>query len=80
MGYGAREELTDAWNMLELQQLPNGRYKVAWTNTYPNDPRNRLPSLGKRNGESRWVTFYALLARKLSTLEARYVVLAPHLH
>lgn len=64
MGYGSRRELRAAWNVLEGKRLPNGRYIVDTKSPYATDPRNRLPFLGKRHGESKWVTFYALVARK----------------
>lgn len=57
MGYGDRDELADAWTLLEARRTSDGRYILDWT-----PPRTYLKG-GRRGKPSKWVTLYALLAK-----------------
>lgn len=56
MGDGQRDEMADAWALLETKREANGLYRMDW-----DPPRTRLRT-GKRHAPNGWVTFYALLA------------------
>jgi len=69
LGYGSRKELATAWGQLEDHRRPNGRYTIDSKSPYSNDRHNRLPSVGKRYDENKWVTFYALLSLRFADLD-----------
>jgi len=58
MGYGQHKALDAMWAMLEKKQDTAGRYPLDWT------PSQALLKVGKRGEPNKWITFYALLARK----------------
>ncbi len=60
LGYGKDSRLSEAWDILNGKKDQDGRYILNGTLTKSYLPRERV---GK---PSKWVTFYALLARKES--------------
>ena len=58
MGYGRGPELASAWALLESKRTADGSYLLDWT-----PPLSYLKG-GRRAAPSKWVTFYALLAKK----------------
>jgi hypothetical protein len=58
MGYGANEELNRAWEILESKRDAQGKYQLDWS------PTQTLLKPGKRGEVNKWVTLYALLAKK----------------
>jgi hypothetical protein len=61
MGYGSRQEVSRAWELLEKKKDSQGRYVLDWT---PSQLR-KLFSVGKRNEPNKWITLFALLAMKV---------------
>ena len=60
LGFGNDPRLDEAWNLLENQRDESGKYLLKGTLTKAYLPKERI---GK---PSKWVTFYALLAKKES--------------
>ncbi len=58
MGYGADPHLVRAWQLLESKRDSNGCYILDYA------PGQALLRPGKRGQPNKWITFYALLARK----------------
>ncbi len=60
LGYGSREEMSRAWELLETKKDTQRRYILDWT---PSQVR-KLFKVGKRNETNKWITLYVLLAEK----------------
>jgi hypothetical protein len=58
MGCGEDERLKAAWELVEGQADPDGRYRLDWT------PAQCPWKVGRRGEPNPWVTFYVLLAEK----------------
>jgi hypothetical protein len=58
LGHGGDPRMSEAWEILNNKRTPDGRYVMNGTLTKSYLPRERA---GK---PSKWVTFYALLAKK----------------
>jgi hypothetical protein len=58
MGYGAKDELSRAWEILDSKRDDEGKYRLDWT------PSQALLKARKRGEPNKWVTFYGLLAEK----------------
>ncbi|MDR2517012.1 MAG: hypothetical protein LBC88_06485 [Spirochaetaceae bacterium] len=58
LGYGKDKKLEEAWNILEGKKDKDGKYKLNGTLSKSYLPKEKV---GK---PSKWVTFYAILARK----------------
>jgi hypothetical protein len=58
LGYGNDKRLNEAWNILESKKDGEGKYVLDGTLTKSYLPKEKI---GK---SSKWVTFYALLAKK----------------
>jgi hypothetical protein len=58
LGYGTDTRLKEAWNILESKKDKDGKYILNGTLSKSYLPKERAGKPGK------WVTFYALLARK----------------
>jgi hypothetical protein len=57
MGYGQREELREAWDILATKQDEQGRYILDWAPDAWLNP-------GPKGQPNKWVTLYAYLARQ----------------
>jgi len=64
MGLGANKELNRAWEILESKRDACGKYQLDWS------PTQALIKPGKRGEVNKWVTFYALLAKKYKSENA----------
>jgi hypothetical protein len=62
MGYGREVWLARAWDALEQKKDPHGRYILDWA------PAQAPLKPGPRSEANKWVTLYALLARKYAGL------------
>ena len=61
LGYGGLPETTSAWTLLETKKDNQGRYILEKVNSKP-------LLIGSKKGQpSKWVTFYTLLAHKVSS-------------
>ena len=60
MGVGQDPRLERAWKLLAAKADPTGRYLLEWT------PTQSPWKVGKRGQPNKWMTLYALLARKAS--------------
>ncbi len=58
MGYGHDRRLKRAWAILASKTEPDGRFILEWT------PTQSAWKVGKRGAGNKWMTLYALLARK----------------
>jgi len=58
MGYGKDARLAGAWDLLESKRDEQGRYILDWF------PTQALLKPGKKGEPNKWVTLYALLAKK----------------
>jgi hypothetical protein len=58
LGYGDLDNLKRAWQILETKRDGEGRYLLDWS------PSQALLRGGRRKAANKWVTFYALLAKK----------------
>jgi len=61
MGYGSDPRLRRAWQVLEEKKDAQGRYILDYA------PGQALLKPGKPGQPNKWITFYALLARKYKT-------------
>jgi hypothetical protein len=61
LGYGTDKRLGEAWKMLEGKKDGEGKYKLEGTLSKSYLPKERV------GRASKWVTFYALLAKKQRT-------------
>ncbi len=57
LGFGRHKALANAWDMLDRKRQQDGRYILNWT------PSTLFP-VGCRGTPDKWVTLYALLAKK----------------
>jgi hypothetical protein len=64
MGYGEHAELNRAWEILESKHDAQGKCPLDW------NPTQALLKPGKRGEANKWVTFYALLAKKFKSERA----------
>lgn len=60
MGYGKDLRLFDAWGVLENKKDADGRYLISQT------PGQSIWKVGKAGEANKWITFYSMLAEKLS--------------
>jgi hypothetical protein len=58
MGYGKDPRLDRAWKLLATKADRTGKYILEWT------PTQSLWKVGKRGQPNKWMTLYALLAKK----------------
>lgn len=58
MGYGNDPRLERAWQLLESKTDESGRYRLDWS------PAQNPWNVGKRGAANKWITLYALLAKK----------------
>jgi hypothetical protein len=58
MGYGQREELNRAWDLLAAKKNEEGKYVLDWS------PTRAYFKPGKRGVSNKWITLYAYLALK----------------
>lgn len=63
MGLGRHPQLEKAWKKLDGKRDAQGRYVLDWT------PTQSLLKAGRRGAPNKWISFYALLARKRAGLE-----------
>ena len=62
LGIGNRSEFNGAWDLLETKMDNDGKYILDWT------PVQSLLKAGKRGRANKWITLYALLAKKYRRL------------